>query len=92
MSCKQSDTGVPLEYVCDAYRHLICLPYSIDNLHRMARDLGIHRGWFHNGKYPHYDIPKRRISEIMKKCRVVPSQDIIGIFYDLQAKESPQGA
>lgn len=70
-----------LEYVCDAYRHLVCLPYSVDNLHRMARELGIHRGWFHAGKFPHYDIPKRRISEIKSKCRVVESREILGIIY-----------
>jgi hypothetical protein len=73
---------IQLEYVCDAYRHLVCIPYSIENLHRMARELGIHRGWFHGGRHPHYDIPKRRISEIMAKCRVVPSREIVGIFLD----------
>ncbi len=76
-----------LEYVCDGYRHLVCLPYSVENLHRMARELGIHRGWFHSSpRFPHYDIPKRRISEIMKKCRVVSSREIIAIIYDYDSK------
>lgn len=60
-----------LIYLCDNMRHLICVPYSVKNLHRMAEHLGIKRCWFHNSKYPHYDIPKRRITEITAKCRLV---------------------
>jgi hypothetical protein len=47
----------------------------------MARDLGIHRGWFHGGKHPHYDIPKKRVREIMARCRVVSSRDLLAIIY-----------
>jgi hypothetical protein len=65
-----------LEYLCDNARHLICLPYSIENLHRMASELGIKRCWFHKD---HYDIPKSRISEIVAKCRVVSSKEIVKI-------------
>jgi len=50
----------------DNKRHMICHPYSIENLHKMAEKFGIKRGWFHSkGKYSHYDIPKKRIDEIM---------------------------
>lgn len=88
-------TDEKLEYVCDRYRHLVCRPYSIANLHRMADELGIKRGWFDAGKRrrnsgewlrfvrPHYDIPKRRIEEITAKCTVVTSKElreIIGGF------------
>lgn len=69
-----------LEYVCDSSRHLVCVPYSIAGLHQMARELGIHRGWFHPGRHPHYDIPKRRIAEIKARCRVVSSFDLLGII------------
>jgi hypothetical protein len=72
-----------LEYICDAHRHLICLPYTVENLHRRAKELGIHRGWYHPGaneKHPHYDIPKKRVREIMKRCRVVTSKEIVGIM------------
>lgn len=62
-------------------RHLICVPYTVDNLHAMAADLGIHRCWFHVGaKYPHYDIPKRRISEIQAKCTVISPREILRIM------------
>lgn len=54
-----------LIYVSDDFRHLVCFPYSIGNLHRMAEDLGIGRHFFHKGRHPHYDIPKRRIAEIL---------------------------
>lgn len=77
-----------LFYLCDRRRHLICVPFSIENLHRMADELGIKRGWFDNGlrllpsgrpdygaiRHPHYDIPKRRIEEITAKCTVVSSK------------------
>lgn len=79
---RDEDEVTTLQYICDAHRHLVCTPYSIENLHRMARELGIHRGWFHGGKHPHYDIPKRRISEIKAKCRVVSSRDLLAIIYE----------
>lgn len=64
-------------YLTDGKRHLICYPYSKDNLHKMADDLGIKRCWFHKN---HYDIPKKRIEEITEKCTVVSSKDIVLII------------
>ena len=54
-----------MKYYCDDQRHLVCIPYSIENLHKMAEDLNINKCWFHKN---HYDIPKRRIKEIQEKC------------------------
>lgn len=70
-----------MKYLCDRKRHLICIPYSVDNLHRMADELGINRCWFHptNG-LAHYDMPKSRIAEITAKCQVVSSRDIVRII------------
>ncbi len=64
-------------YICDTQRHLICQPYSIENLHSMAKDLGINRCWFHKN---HYDIPKKRIKEISEKCQIVSSKEIVLII------------
>ena len=64
-------------YICDTQRHLICQPYSIENLHRMAKDLGINKCWFHKN---HYDIPKKRINEISEKCQIVSSKEIVLII------------
>ena len=64
-------------YYCDSSRHLVCLPYSLENLHLMAEDLGIKRCWFHRN---HYDIPKRRIPEITAKCTLITSTDIVKII------------
>ena len=70
-----------MEYLCDTNRHLICIPFSIPNLHLMAENLGIKRCWYHAGtKHPHYDIPKRRIEEITNKCKVISSRDLLGII------------
>ena len=66
-----------MEYLCDKNRHLICFPYSIENLHKMAEELNIKRCWFHKD---HYDIPKRRIDEITKKCKVISSKEIVNII------------
>jgi hypothetical protein len=70
-----------MQYICDNARHLICVPYSVANLHAMARDLELHRGWFHskNGK-SHYDMPVKRIREITAKCKIVTSKEIIRIM------------
>ena len=72
-----------MEYFCDKYRHLVCVPYSIDNLHIMAEDLNIKRCWFHKD---HYDIPKRRIKEITDKCNLVSSKEIVKIINNVQDK------
>lgn len=66
-----------VRYLCDTARHLICEPYSLENLHKMAKDLGIKRCWFHKD---HYDIPKLRIEEITAKCEVVSSKRIVEII------------
>lgn len=66
-----------LTYVTDGKRHLICVPYSIENLHLMAEELGIKRCWFHKN---HYDIPIKRIEEIEKQCTKVSSKEIVEII------------
>lgn len=69
-----------LTYYCDNKRHLVCLPYSRANLHRMAADLGINKGWLHVGRgKAHYDIPPQRIAEIKQRCQVVSARDILHI-------------
>jgi len=69
-----------VRYYCDDARHLVCVPYNVDNLHAMARELGIKRCWFHpSPRHAHYDIPKRRIAEIQARCTLVTSEDIVRI-------------
>lgn len=48
-----------LEFFYDSQRHLVCKPYSVDNLHCMAAILRINNCWYHNAKHKHYDIPKK---------------------------------
>lgn len=66
-----------MRYLTDGKRHLICLPYSEANLHKMALDLGIKRCWFHKN---HYDIPKKQIKEIEQKCEIISTKDIVKII------------
>lgn len=68
-----------MQFYCDLDQHLVCVPYSVENLHRMAEELGIKRCWFHNGSYAHYDIPKRRLAEIAAKCVIVNPRRILEI-------------
>lgn len=63
-------------YYSDNKRHLVCVPYSIDNLHKMAKDLNIKRCWFHKD---HYDIPIKRIAEIQEKTIIVNKREIVKI-------------
>lgn len=66
--------------ITDGKRHLVCIPYTIDNLHAMARALGIRRCWYHRCRLPHYDIPLHRIEGVMKVSRVVSSKKIVEII------------
>jgi hypothetical protein len=64
-------------FLTDRKRHLICSPYSIENLHKMAGMLNIKQCWFHKD---HYDIPKKRVQEIEALCRIISSKDIVRVI------------
>jgi len=68
-----------LRFFSDNQRHLVCWPYSIEGLHEMARQLGIGRWWFHPGRLAHYDVPKRRITEVAARTEVVSARTILAI-------------
>jgi hypothetical protein len=68
-----------MTFFCDHQRHLVCLPYSPENLHKMAATLGIARGWFHASPYAHYDIPKGRIDDIQRMALLVSPKTIVQI-------------
>jgi len=72
--------------VCDDHRHLVCIPYSLENLHQTAKDLKIGQSWFHAGRLPHYDIPKKRRDEIEALCMRVSSKRIVKI---IRGKDDP---
>lgn len=82
-----------VRYLCDRERHLICVPYSIEGLHRMAAELGVGCHWFHGGRLPHYDIPKRRQVEIEARCEVIDSREIVvTILEGLSLTRGPDAA
>lgn len=64
-------------YYYDNMRHLVCVPYSIENLHQMAKDLNIKKCWFHKN---HYDIPKKRVDEISQKAIQISPRKIFEII------------
>lgn len=66
----------------DRSRHLVCEPYSVENLHRAAEMLGIKRCWFHgSARHKHYDIPKRMVESVLSDARitVVTCRDVLNI-------------
>lgn len=69
--------GDSIVFYCDNKRHLVCKPYSLCNLHLMAKFLNIKRCWFHKD---HYDIPKNKIAEIQAKCTILSSKRIVQII------------
>lgn len=69
-----------MRFFSDSQRHLVCWPYSVEALHKMANALGIKRCWFHAGRLAHYDIPKKRIAEIAAKTEVVSPRVILSII------------
>lgn len=69
-----------MRFLSDSMRHLVCVPYNVENLHAMAEALGIKRCWFHGGDHAHYDIPKRRIAEIAAKTEVVSAREILKVI------------
>lgn len=70
---------VLMKFYCDDARHLVCVPYTVENLHIMARELGVKKCWFHASTYPHYDIPKRRVAEVTAKCTLVSGREVLAI-------------
>ena len=59
-----------MRYFADERRHLICVPYTRENLLAMADDLDIPRHWYHGGTYPHIDMPARQVIRILDDPRV----------------------
>lgn len=61
-----------MKIYADRMRHIICVPYTIANLHRMAERLEIKRCWYHRHFwFPHYDSPKKRLDEILVRDDVI---------------------
>jgi hypothetical protein len=87
MNKKPFENENGLIYFCDHKRHLICLPYSPLNLHKMAEDLGIKRCWFHKN---HYNIPKSRFEEVKKKCLMTTNTRDLVILIN-SAKQMEKG-
>jgi hypothetical protein len=77
--------GLPgVTFYCDGGgRHLVCVPYTVANLHAMARVLGIGRHWFHAGRLAHYDVPKRRVQELTERAVCINSRQVLRIIKGL---------
>lgn len=79
-----------LTYFTDG-KHLVCIPYSVENLHRMAEDLGLPKCHYDNRRpkkgtkrkgrgHPHYDLPKKYRDHILRRVLLVSRKDIVRIY------------
>lgn len=50
---------------------------SLAELHAWATTYGIGRHWFHGGRHPHYDVPKRRRGDDLGYRRVRPREVLV---------------
>lgn len=75
-----------LRYFIDKSRHITCLPFSVENLHAMAEDLGIKRCWFHSGAYPHYDAPRKMFDDLRERCEVITPRETLAIIQGRKVK------
>jgi hypothetical protein len=72
-----------MQYYMDSKRHIICIPYTVKNLHAMAKALRIPQCWFHSSKdHPHYDAPKMRVNELKahKLITVVSQRELLRLL------------
>ena len=55
---------------------------SLEHLHQECKKMGLKRHWFHNGRFPHYDIPKRQRATFLQENNIqkVSSREIIQII------------
>ncbi len=77
-------------FYCDTWRHLICVPYSVENLHKMAEILDIKRCWYDPKPHAHYDIPKRRYDEIRAKCTLIPAVELLKLIISEKERANSQ--
>lgn len=68
-----------VRYLYDKIRHLVCVPYSVANLHAMANELRIGRHWYDPKPYPHYDVPKRMMQSIGSRATLVRPREVLAI-------------
>jgi hypothetical protein len=90
--CPCSKCHTPtLRIFSDNQRHLVCWPYTLENLHATAQFLGIKRCWFHGGRRKdgdrnlnagnaHYDVPKKRVEEIYARTERLTTREVLSII------------
>lgn len=62
-----------LLFLSDGRRNLICVPYSIENMKKMADELGIKKTWL---KKDRFVIPEDYFEVVETKCNIVSTQTL----------------
>lgn len=50
---------------------------GLQDLHDFAASVGIKRCWFHPGRHPHYDLPRRMRGQPLAGAITVTSKEIV---------------
>lgn len=67
--------------VCDRHGRLVCVPFSIENLHRVARRLHVKKQWFSGPRrFPHYRVPISLMIEVRVRCEVASTRRVVEII------------
>lgn len=61
-------------------KHLICVPYNLENLHKSANHLCIDPSLFKKNHYSIKEYSKEIIEDISKSCRIVKTDNIVEII------------
>ncbi len=57
--------------IIDRHGWLVCVPYSLEELHKMAWDFGLGRDCFRSD---HYHVPRSQMVRIKRHCYEVPAR------------------
>lgn len=67
-------------FLTDGNKNVICVPYSEDNLHKMAKKLGISNRFF---RKTHYVIPDAIRDNVEEYCEKVTSKTLFRTLYSI---------
>ena len=69
-----------LIYCLDDDLHLICMPYSDENIRMMAEHLKLVRNWLVSGRHKYYEVPLHEAQRIASQTLRVSHGQLISVI------------
>lgn len=69
----------------DSKWRIVCSPYSVENLHKAAAEIGLARGYFHK---THYDVPAEFRGLVTARATLIPEADFSFIRSGLSVNDA----